>query len=118
MNSCTWTDIMPVFPFQPGRRQFVKSAVASSLLMPGLLHELLAADDARSAVSRGAAGDAINPVAPKSPHFPPKAKSVIFLFMSGGVSNVDSFDPKPQLIADHGKQVVFDHPETRNRPGY
>jgi hypothetical protein len=38
--------------------------------------------------------------------------------MSGGVSHVDSFDPKPKLTADHGKQVTFDHPETRNRPGY
>jgi uncharacterized protein (DUF1501 family) len=38
--------------------------------------------------------------------------------MSGGVSHVDTFDPKPQLFADHGKQVTFDHPETRNRPGY
>ena len=90
------------------RRHFVKSAVASSLLMPGLLSELLAAD----------AADAANPVAPKAPHFPAKAKSVIFLFMSGGVSHIDSFDPKPQLFADHGKEVVFDHPETRNRPGY
>ena len=90
------------------RRHFVKSAVASSMLMPGLLSELLAAD----------AVDSANPVAPKQPHFPAKAKSVIFLFMSGGVSHVDSFDPKPQLIADHGKEVIFDHPETRNRPGY
>jgi hypothetical protein len=73
--------------------------------MSGLLQELLAADG----------GD---PLAPKAPHFPAKAKSVIFLFMSGGVSHVDSFDPKPRLIADHGKQVTFDHPETRNRPGY
>ena len=38
--------------------------------------------------------------------------------MSGGVSHVDSFDPKPRLFADHGKEVIFDHPETRNRPGY
>ena len=90
------------------RRHFVKSAVASSMLMPGLLSELLAAD----------AADSANPVAPKQPHFPAKAKSVIFLFMSGGVSHIDSFDPKPQLFADHGKEVVFDHPETRNRPGY
>jgi hypothetical protein len=73
--------------------------------MPGLLSELLAEDSA-------------NPVAPKSAHFPAKAKSVIFLFMSGGVSHVDSFDYKPALFADHGKEVVFDHPETRNRPGY
>jgi hypothetical protein len=78
------------------------------MLMPGLLSELLAAD----------AADSANPVAPKQPHFPAKAKSVIFLFMSGGVSHVDSFDHKPQLFADHGKEVVFDHPETRNRPGY
>ena len=98
------------------RRQFVQSAVAGSMLMPGLLSELLASDAGRSASSTR--GDADNPVAPRDPHFPAKAKSVIFLFMSGGVSHVDSFDPKPQLIADHGKQVVFDHPETRNRPGY
>ena len=84
--------------------------------MPGLLSELLASDAGRAA-SRTPI-DADNPVAPRDPHFPATAKSVIFLFMSGGVSHVDSFDPKPQLIADHGKQVVFDHPETRNRPGY
>jgi len=89
----------------PSRRKFVQSAVGGSLLMNGLLGELLAADSA-------------DPLAPKAPHFPGKAKSVIFLFMSGGVSHVDSFDPKPKLTADHGKQVIFDHPETKNRPGY
>lgn len=87
----------------PTRRGFVRSAVAGSLLMPGILSELLAADD---------------PLAPKKPHFPAKAKAVIFLFMSGGVSHVDSFDPKPKLVADHGKSVALDHPEARNRPGY
>jgi hypothetical protein len=87
------------------RRGFVRSAVAGSLLMRGLLSELLAAD-------------AADPLAPKAPHFPAKAKSVIFLFMSGGVSHVDTFDPKPRLTADHGKAVALDHPETRNRPGY
>lgn len=87
------------------RRGFVQSAVAGSMLMPGILSELMAADSA-------------DPLAVRAPHFPAKAKSVIFLFMSGGVSHVDSFDPKPQLFADHGKQVTFDHPETRNRPGY
>ena len=100
----------------PSRRQFVRSAVASSILMPGLLSELLGADG-NAATGQGGRG-AGNPVSPKEPHFPAKAKSVIFLFMSGGVSHVDSFDPKPQLFADHGKQVTFDHPETRNRPGY
>ncbi|HUR54466.1 MAG TPA: DUF1501 domain-containing protein [Gemmataceae bacterium] len=87
------------------RRGFVRSSLAGSLLFGGVLGELLAED--RS-----------DPLAPKAPHFPGKAKSVIFLFMSGGVSHVDSFDPKPKLTADHGKRVTFDHPETRNRPGY
>lgn len=37
------------------------------------------------------------------PHFTPKAKSVIFLYMDGGISQVDSFDPKPRLIKEHGQ---------------
>ena len=93
------------FPHDPSRRQFLRSAVAGSALMPALLGEMLAEERT----------DAL---APKPPHFPGKAKRVIFLFMSGGVSHVDSFDPKPKLTTDHGKQVTFDHPETRNRPGY
>lgn len=89
----------------PLSRRSFGSSLAGSLLAGGLLSELLAADSS-------------DPLAPKKPHFPGKAKSVIFLFMSGGVSHVDSFDPKPKLVADHGKQVTFDHPETKNRPGY
>ena len=38
-----------------------------------------------------------NPLAPKPPHFPARAKAVIHLFMHGGVSHVDTFDPKPEL---------------------
>ena len=41
----------------------------------------------------------------KKPHFEPKVKSVIFCFMSGGVSHVDSFDPKPRLARDAGKPM-------------
>jgi len=44
-----------------------------------------------------------SPLAPRPPHFPPKVKSVIFLYMDGGVSQVDSFDPKPLLQKDSGK---------------
>ena len=44
-----------------------------------------------------------DPFAPKKPHFAPKAKSVIFLFMDGGPSQVDTFDPKPLLEKYHGK---------------
>ena len=46
-----------------------------------------------------------SPVAPKSPHFAPRAKRVIFLFMQGGPSHVDTFDYKPRLTQDDGKQV-------------
>jgi hypothetical protein len=45
----------------------------------------------------------VNPLAPKEPHFPARAKRVIFLCMRGGPSHVDTFDYKPQLLADHGK---------------
>ena len=45
---------------------------------------------------------AADPLAPRKPHFEAKAKRVIFLFMSGFVSHVDSFDPKPALTRDHG----------------
>ena len=48
---------------------------------------------------------AADPLAPKSPHFPAKAKNVIFLFMSGGPSQLDLFDPKPELQKWHGKPL-------------
>ena len=44
-----------------------------------------------------------NPLAPKAPHFAPRAKRVIFLFMDGGPSHMDTFDYKPQLQKDDGK---------------
>lgn len=51
------------------------------------------------------ADDASHPLAPKTPHFTPRAKRVIFLFMQGGPSHVDTFDYKPRLAADNGKTV-------------
>jgi len=65
--------------------------VGGSLLLPGILSEVLAAE-----------GSA-DPLAARAPHFPGKAKRVIFLYMSGGVSHVDTFDPKPKLTELHGK---------------
>jgi len=44
-----------------------------------------------------------NPFAAKPPHFAAKATNVIFLYLDGGLSQVDSFDPKPRLIAENGK---------------
>ncbi len=48
-----------------------------------------------------------NPLAPKAPHFPARAKRVIFLCMQGGPSHVDTFDYKPQLTKDHGKRGKY-----------
>lgn len=59
-----------------------------------------------------AAAKPTNPFAPKQPHFPPKAKRVIFLFMHGGPSSIDTFDPKPRLVKDHGKPLPFERPLT------
>ena len=50
------------------------------------------------------------PLAPRMSHFPAKAKRVIFLFMHGGPSQVDTFDYKPKLIADDGKPLPFPKP--------
>ncbi len=46
-----------------------------------------------------------DPLAPKPPHFPAKAKAVIFLFMAGGPSNLELFDPKPELTKRSGQKV-------------
>ena len=96
-------------PFQMPRRQWIRSAVAGSILLHGILQEMLAQADPRG-------GE--DPLAPRAPHFPAKAKRVIFMFMTGGVSHVDTFDHKPRLFADVGREVKLDHPEIRNRPGY
>jgi hypothetical protein len=66
----------------------------------------LLADERASA---GAAPSA-NPLAEKPPHFAPRAKRVIMLFMHGGPSQVDTFDYKPQLEKDHGKELPFAKP--------
>src|SRR3954470_16565153 len=65
------------------RRDSVRSLLLGSSLFPAVLSELLAAET--------------SPLAPKAPHFPGTAKRVIFIYLSGGMSHVDSFDPKPKL---------------------
>ncbi len=74
------------------RRQVLRSLAGGGLLLPGLLSRLLADE------SPGA-----DPLALKPGHFPARAKHVIFLFSQGGVSQLDTFDYKPQLIKDDGK---------------
>jgi hypothetical protein len=86
--------------FDVTRRQMVRSLVSGSILLPGILSQLLAAE------ARGE--DDVNPLASRAPHFPGKAKRVIFLYMTGGVSHLDSFDPKPKLFAKHGDDTTTD----------
>jgi hypothetical protein len=61
--------------------------------------------DAGLLAAAPAPSGAVNPLAPKPPHFPPRAKRVIFLFMNGGPSHVDTFDPKPALAKYAGKPL-------------
>ncbi len=88
------------------RRDLLRASAGAtgSLLMAGLLADLSAAEERRA-----------DPLAPKAPHFPARAKRVIFLFMTGGVSHVDSFDPKPLLVRDHNKTVTIH--EWQGKPG-
>ena len=73
----------------------VSSAGFGSLALASLL-----ADEAQAA----------GPLSPRKPHFPARAKRVIFLFMHGGPSQVDTFDYKPLLERDHGKPLPFSKP--------
>jgi len=75
----------------------------------------LLADSSRGDQATPAAAD---PMAPRPPMFPARAKRVIFLFMAGGPSHVDTFDPKPRLAEDDGKPLPFKMPHLeRTRTG-
>ncbi|MHC5537340.1 DUF1501 domain-containing protein [Singulisphaera rosea] len=77
----------------PSRRQLLRQAGAGfgSLALAAMLAEEVRATSAG------------NPLTPREPHFRARAKRVIFLFMPGGPSQVDTFDPKPRLQQEHGK---------------
>ena len=79
---------------QPTRREFLRRASGGfgALALAGLWNELHAAPS--------------DPLAARTGHFPAKADRVIFLYSTGGVSQVDTFDHKPQLTRDHGKSVT------------
>jgi hypothetical protein len=80
------------------REMLARSGIGfGALALAGLL-----ADERRA--------DAANPLAERAPHFPPRAKRVIFMFMHGGPSQVDTFDHKPRLAKDDNKPLPFDKP--------
>lgn len=70
-----------------------------------------------SQVDSQASGDFRSPLRLKSPHFPGKAKAVIHLFMNGGPSHVDTFDPKPMLDRYAGKPLPMENLRTERKTG-
>src|SRR5947209_3463387 len=93
--------IMPAF----SRRDMLQR-VGTGLGMLGL--SSLLADEARVPSS---------PLTPKSPHFTPRVKRIIHLFMNGGPSQVDTFDPKPDLEKYHGQKPPTSDKKTERRTG-
>jgi hypothetical protein len=92
---------------RPTRREVLAKAAGGfgAIALAGILSELEASEAPR----------ALDPLAPRPPHFAPRARRVIFLFMSGGVSHVETFDPKPKLFRDAGQTVAVDN--WQGRPG-
>ena len=94
--------MFPCHRYQPlplDRRSFLRQAGC------GFGALALAALAAQGEVSLGEENR--EPLAPKPIHFPAKAKNVIFLYMDGGPSQVDTFDPKPRLNDEHGKPFAM-----------
>ncbi|MDX1962141.1 MAG: DUF1501 domain-containing protein [Pirellulales bacterium] len=87
------------------RRAVLQSLVGGSLLLPGILSELLAADSAPGQETSPPPGSAPDPLLPREPHFAARAKRVIFVFSNGGVSHMDTFDYKPELFKADGKRT-------------
>ena len=86
-----------MLPFVSRREMLARSGAGFGLLgLASVLDQAEAADPA-STSSR-------NPLAPRQPHFTPRARRIIFLFMNGGPSHVDTFDPKPELARQAGKK--------------
>lgn len=89
------------------RRSFLKSSALKSIAL-GFGHLALS-----SLIQDSAFADRTNPLFPKLTLNPARAKRVIFLFMKGGPSGVDTFDFKPQLQKDDGKELPFDKPRVQ-----
>jgi hypothetical protein len=94
------------------RREFLcRSGMGmASLGLAGLMAQRLAS-------GASAPSGAVSPLTPKAPHFKPRAKRVIHLFMNGGPSHVDTFDPKPALAKYAGKPLPNGNLRTERKTG-
>jgi hypothetical protein len=105
-----------MLPLLPDRRHFLRNAGCGfgAIALAAMLAEegKLFADDGRDELGRSP-----DPLAPRKPHFEPTAKRVIFLFMSGGPSHVDTFDPKPELTRLHGEKLPASFGPVKTRRG-
>lgn len=94
------------------RRQWLQCAGAGfgSLALAEMLARQPANSAERPFTAAAGASTVVSPLAAKAGHFPARAKRVIFLFMHGGPSHVDTFDYKPQLSARDGEPLPFAKP--------
>lgn len=77
----------------------------------------LALADLMGQIGLAASPGEINPLSPKTPHFKPRARRVIHIFLNGGPSHVDTFDPKPELAKWHGKPLPMPNLPTERKTG-
>jgi hypothetical protein len=87
------------------RRQALRSMIGGSMIFPAMVRELMAEEN----------GSSSDPLQARPSQYPAPAKNVIFLYMSGGVSHVDTWDHKPALFKDAGKTISVD--EFQGRKG-
>jgi hypothetical protein len=95
------------------RRHLLKS---TSLGFGYLALQALLADEVHSERLAASVAPTDGPLAPKPTHFPARAKRVIFLFMKGGPSGIDTFDFKPKLQQSDGQPLPFDKPRVQFAP--
>ncbi len=88
-----------------------------AMALGGLLADAGLLQPARAAGTAPSATGPVSPLAVKLPHFAPKAKRVIHLFMNGGPSQVDTFDPKPTLTKFNGKSLPTENLRTERKTG-
>lgn len=97
----------PPPPCYGSRRDFLRRAGNGFglLALSGLLQQ-------QGMLAQAAPVSAVNPLAPRQPHFPARAKAVIWLFINGGPSHVDTWDYKPELERRHGQELEGFDPNT------
>src|SRR5262249_5814614 len=104
--------IPPTEPILTRRELLRRSGMGFGML--GLVGLLAAEGSLAPSVE---AATEINPLAPKKPHFDGKARRIVHLFMNGGPSHVDTFDPKPLLTRYHGKPLPRQNLRTERKTG-